>query len=260
MKMQLKLLFLLSVLFFITLASCKKYDSITITGKPGKENKDQTFYGAQVKMGEGMGRSFLRTNDKGVPVEIGVEMTDAVLYNLPGANFSVAVPFHEKAKDHTPFDHLYITWSANGHPLPGTFIGHHFDIRFFMTSLAEHLAIPPYATDPTGFDNHPPAGFMPASYYPDAPVPGLGLHWTNKTFDSPVTKAMILGTYNGKMNFISPIIVFEVLQGGQTFSLPYDQPQYFNQTGKYYPTKYNIYRNNTNLKHYISLTDFVKRT
>lgn len=43
MKTQLRLLLLFSVLLFITLAGCKKYDSITISGKPGAENKDQTF-------------------------------------------------------------------------------------------------------------------------------------------------------------------------------------------------------------------------
>lgn len=259
MKKQLQQLISLLMILFICLTGCKKYD-ITISGKPGAENKDQTFYGPQTKMGEGTARSFLRLNYKGVPQEIGVEMTDAVLKNLPTENFTVALPFHEKAKDNTPFDHLYITWAANGHPLPGTFIGPHFDVRFFMVPLEEHVSIPPYATDPTGFDNHPPAGFMPASYYPDAPVAGLGVHWTDKIYNNPPTKAMILGTYNGKMTFISPIAILDVFTVGQTFSLPYDQPQYFGQTGKYYPTKYNIYRNNTTLKHYVSLTNFVKRT
>ncbi len=100
-------------------------------------------------------------------------MTHEVLSGLPKTNFSVAIPLHNKAKEATPFDHLYITWAANGHPLPGTFIGPHFDVRFFMTSLEEHLAIP--APPTAGFTNLPPAGYMPASYFPDAPVPQLGL-------------------------------------------------------------------------------------
>lgn len=260
MKMQLKLLFILTGVIFISLTGCKKYDSITITGKPGTEAKDNTYYSSQEKMGAGKARSWIRINHKGVPEEIGVEMDDAVLSNLPGENFTVAIPFHSKAKEVTPFDHLYITWSAHGHPLPGTFINAHFDVRFFMTTLEEHLAIPPYATDPSDFDNLPPAGFMPTSYFPDAPVPGLGLHWTNKTFDNPVTKAMILGSYNGKFTFVSPIMILGVLQGGQSFlNVSYDQPQYFTETNKYYPRKYNIYRNNITLKHYITLSDFVLR-
>jgi hypothetical protein len=263
MKMQFKLLFFLAVMSLISLTGCKKYDSITITGKPGAEAKANTYYSSQVKMGEGKARSWIRINHKGKPEEIGVEMTDDVLYNLPGENFVVAIPFHSKAKEVTPFDHLYITWASHGHPLPGTFIDPHFDVRFFMTTLEEHLAIPPYATDPSGFDNLPPAGFMPTSYFPNAPfyIPGLGVHWTNKTFDNPVTKAMILGSYNGKFTFVSPIMILEVLQGGQTFSnISYDQPQYFSETNKYYPRKYNIYRDNTTLKHYITLTDFVLRS
>jgi hypothetical protein len=125
-----------------------------------------------------------------------------------------------------------------------------------MTSLEEHLAIP--APPAAGFTNLPPAGYMPATYFPDAPVPQLGLHWTDKTFPNPVTKALILGSYDGKFTFVSPIMILEVLQSGQSFSIPYAQPQYFAEH-TWYPTKYNIYYDKATQKHYVTLSDFVWR-
>ncbi|MEJ7769318.1 MAG: hypothetical protein WKF89_15975 [Chitinophagaceae bacterium] len=243
--------------FAFILSSCEKaIDWGEILHQGSKSN---TYSGPQVKMGNGMARSWIITSHKGVPTEIGVEMTDEVLYGLPATNFSIAIPLHSKAKETTPFDHLYITWAAQGHPLPGTFIGPHLDVRFFMTSLEEHLAIPSYAVAPAGFDNHPPKGYLPVSYFPDAPVPQLGLHWTDKNFTDPVTKTMILGSYDGKFTFISPIMILPVLQSGQRYSSSYSQPQYFAKKNTYYPTKYSIYLDNTTKKHYVSLSDFVWR-
>jgi len=183
-------------------------------------------------------------------------MSDDVLSALPDTNFNVTLPMHLKAKEITPFDHLFITWAAKGHPLPGTFIGPHFDVRFFMTSLEDQLAIP--APPAAGFTNLPPTGYMPESYFPDAPIPKLGLHWTNKTFSDPVTKALILGSYDGKFTFVSPIMILDVLKSGQSVSIPYAQSQYFAEH-TWYPTKYNIYMNNDTHKHYISLSGFVLR-
>ncbi len=252
-----RMLIVVSIALFVF--SCQKPIDIFHPGNGKDNDKSNTYSSSQVKMGAGKARSWITIDKKGVPKEIGVEMTDDVLYGLADTNFNVTIPFHAKAKEITPFDHLYITWASHGHPLPGTFIGPHFDVRFFMTSLAEHLAIPAYAAAPAGFDNHPPTGYMPANYFPDAPIPQLGLHWTDKTFSNPVTSAMILGSYDGRFTFISPIMVLDVLQSGQNFSASYAQPQYFAETNKYYPTRYNIYKDDATQKHYITLSDFVLR-
>lgn len=105
----------------------------------------------------------------------------------------------------------------------------------------------------------PPAGYMPASYFPDAPIPQLGLHWTDNNFSDPVIKAMILGSYDGKFTFVSPIMILDVLKGGQSYSESYAQPRYFPKTNTYYPAKYNIYMDNDTKKHYITLSGFVLR-
>ena len=249
--------FIFSAFALLLLSSCEKVLPLNDIFHPGQ--KDNTFSGADIKMGNGMAHSRITVSPQEVPKVIALEMTDAVLTGLPDTNFTVTVPLHSKAKGTTPFDHIYITWASKGHPLPGTFIGPHMDVRFFMTSLAEHLSIPAYAVAPAGFDSVPPVGYMPASYYRDASIPQLGLHWTNKNYSDPLNETMILGTYNGKFTFISPIVTSIFLKSGQGSSTFYAQPQYFPKTNTYYPTKYNIYMDNTTKNHIITLSDFVLR-
>jgi hypothetical protein len=223
----------------------------------------ETYKGTPVDLGNGQARAWITVSHLGAPVELGLELTRASLYDLPNTNFSVTIPLPQRAKELTPFDHIYITWAAQGHPLPGptapSFIGPHYDIRFFMTTLEEHLSIPP-PTDPSAkFNIYPPEGYMPSNYFPDASVPGLGLHWTDKSGFTGIRKAMILGTYNGKFTFVSPIVIIEELQSGNSSSTPYTQPEHFQDSKTYYPTVYNIYADDSKEKHQVTLSDFVMR-
>lgn len=248
----------LSLVLF-TLISCKKTNDFfgPDEGKQIHGTKYNTFKGPQVEVGNGYARTFITISHTGVPKEIGVVFTDEALSGLNAVNTPYVLELHRKALEVTPFEHVALGWSANGHPLPGSFIGPHFDVRFFMISLAERLAIP--APPSPGFLNLPPAGFMPANYFPDAPAPMIGMHWTDKSFITgvPVNHAMILGTYDGAFTFVSPIATRTELVSGQCISITYAQPQLFAEHS-YYPTKYNIYMDEKRM-HYITLSDFVWR-
>jgi hypothetical protein len=182
---------------------------------------------------------------------------------LPDTNFFVAVALPVEAKELTPFDHIYIEWSSHGHPFPArtdtSFISPHFDIRFFMTTLDEHLVIPQPSDPSAKFDVFPPAGYMPANYFPFGYVAGQGKTWTDRSGFWGMRKAMVLGTYNGKFTFVSPIVVIEELQTGNSSTLIYPQPQHFQESNTYYPSEYNIYADRSRQTHYVSLTDFVRR-
>jgi hypothetical protein len=217
--------------------------------------KYNTFKGPEVEVGNGYARSFVTISHTGVPEEIGVIFTDGALSGLPSVNTPYVLELHDKALAATPFQHIAVGWSANGHPLPGTFIAPHFDVRFFMMNLADRLAIP--APPASGFNNLPPAGYMPANYTPDAPAPQVGRHWTDNSFTAgvPVTHALILGSIDGAFTFVSPIVVRTELITGQSFSIAYSQPQSFSVHG-YYPTMYNIYQDDKQ-NHYVTLSNFV---
>lgn len=264
MKRLLSSLYLI-IGFTLVLCSCQKEQSLqgnednTVfkVASLGNESQENTFKGPEVVVGNGYARSFVTITHEGEPQELGVMFTNEALSGLPAVNTPYVLELHNKALESTPFKHIALGWSANGHPLPGTFIGPHFDVRFFMMSLAQRLAIP--APPAPGFTNLPPAGYMPANYTPDAPAPQIGRHWTDNSFipNVPVNHALILGSFDGAFTFVSPIVVRTELISGQSFSIAYQQPSLFAEHG-YYPSRYNIYKDD-HQRHYVTLSNFVWR-
>ncbi len=255
MKRNMILKYLLFAVCLSIFFSCKKDPQVSIT----------TLKGPEVTMGNGKANSFFKIDNNGTPLEIGFEMTKEALTGLnqdpaTPALSTFVLPLDQKALDVTPFDHLVINWQPHGHP-PMIFADPHFDFHFYKITLAEQLAIPPYTpASAAKFDLLPPSGFMPASYNADpGGIPGMGKHWGDAAAPSSFSHMMIYGSYNGQVNFVEPMVTLAILQGGTTINIPYAQPLNFAKAGKWYPTKYNIYKDNNANKHYVTLSEFVKR-
>jgi len=253
--------FCVTIFVFI---SCQKENNLkgevqqtAASNKSDQETKYNTFNGDEIAVGNGYAHTFITQSHTRVPQEIGIVFTEGALSGLPTTNTSYVLDFHHKALETTPFKHLSLGWSANGHPLPGgTFIAAHFDIRFFLMSNEERLAMA--ALPAAEYYVLPPSGYMPANYFPDVPSP-TGMNWTDKSFvpGTTINHTMILGSYNGRFTFISPIVQRTFLASGSSGSLSWMQQQSFAVHG-YYPTRYNIYEDDKN-QHYVSLSDFVWR-
>ena len=257
MKPNMILKFLLFAACIGLFFSCKK---------PPGEFVELNFKGPEVTMGNGKANSFFKMDNTGHLKEIGFEMTKEALNGLTltpmdFANSTFVLPLDQKALDATPFNHLVINWQPHGHPPVGVYTEPHFDFHFYKITLAERLAIPPYSpASAAKIDLLPPPGFMPASYKADpGGIPAMGKHWTDPAAPSPFSHTMIYGSYNGEVHFVEPMVTLAILQGGTTLNIPYAQPLNFEKAGKWYPTKYNIYKDNSANKHYVTLTDFVKR-
>lgn len=231
-------------------------------------SKINTFYGPQVNVGNGKIRSWIKINHDEQPIELGLEITPGALENLPheeeeGVSPHWDIPVHQKVKDVTPFDHLNVNWNPHGHPDP-FFGAQHFDFHFYMMTEPDRMAIPEWspATDAL-FNNYPPAGYMPANYTAPpgvtAAVAAMGKHWLPPppTF-MPFTHVMILGSYNGHFNFIEPMVTLSYLQSGQSVSKDYSQPLKFENADNY-PTKYNVWKDESTGHHFVSLSHFVWR-
>ena len=228
--------------------------------------KADTLKGPEVIMGNGKAASLITINNNGVPQEIGIEMTAAVFEGLTQdpTNFAAStflLQLDQKAKALTPFDHIVVNWNPQGHEPANVFTTPHFDFHFYMMTEAERSAIPPYMPSTAALhDKLPAAGFMPSTFQPTpGGVPQMGKHWGDHHMHTPFTHTMTYGSFNGKVNFLEPMITKTILESGQTINTPYDQPLQFEQKGKYYPTKYNIYMNASTRKHYVTLSDFVLR-
>jgi hypothetical protein len=245
----------------ILLGSCNKLKDFL----PKPKEKLSIYRGTPVDLWNGKATGWISVSHLGAPVEIGLEITKKALTDLPDTNFSVAsIPLPARAKELTPFEHIQIEWSAQGHGLAGAdgpvHFGPHYDPRFFMQTLEERLQIPVPTDSSAKFDVHPPAGYMPSNFFPGrTALPGIGLHWVDFSGVPGIRKALILGTYNGEFTFISPIVLAEEMRSGNSSSTAFLQPLYFQESNTYYPTKYNIYADDAKQKHYITLSDFVLR-
>ena len=259
-------------LFFIigaalVLSSCKKefnsknnaYDITALkASEANPDTKYNTFKGPQVEVGDDSARTFATISHTGEPQEIGVIFTDKALTGLPDENIYYSLPFHQKAIEATLFEHVVVGLSAHGHVMPPNgLIGPHFDVRFFMMTEEERLAIP--APPAAGFDMIPPSGYLPPNYVKNSAQAQIGRHWAENIFDADQTinYAMVYGTWNGEVTFLAPIVTLATLAGGQSYSVAYPQPQYFAKHG-YYATKFNIYRDDKG-SIYVSLSNFVLR-
>jgi hypothetical protein len=213
-------------------------------------------------------RTFATLTHEGVPVMVGVEITDSALYNLPTDPNAVdketyRLTLHQKARAATIFDHIVAEWNPNGHPPAGIYTVPHFDFHFYRISLAEQNAIPPYEVDPTGFNDLPPAGYIPSPPYFEIPggVPEMGAHWADATSPEfnglPFTYTLLYGSYGGKVTFYEPMVTRAFFLSGQNADKAIPQPTLFSPTNAYYQTHYKIWQEGN--KHYIALTDFVLR-
>jgi len=298
MKRQIFILSVLVFLFSVAFMSCKKSPDLTDQnntvkkdkpfpendnsiivmpddGSPGlfqvngHDDKYNTFYGSQVQIGSGHMRSWINITHAGRPLAIGIEMTDGALHNLPSdpnnhaANYHLSL--HQKAHAVTPFDHIMMSWNLQGHA-PNPIYGFpHFDMHFYKVSRDEVM----HTTNPAKFIILPPAGYIPPAYLFTGGVPRMGAHWVDllsPEFLPPsnpghaaFTHTMTYGSYDGKVTFVEPMITRAFLQSGATVHKWYRQPLYFSPTGTNYPQRYNIWENEHNGRHYISLDQMMMR-
>lgn len=228
--------------------------------------KTNTFYGPQVNLGKGHVRTWIRIAHDGVPEELGIEMSNGLLEKLPAGDEPVqlVLPMHKKVGEVTLFDHVFFDWNPHGHEPEGLFTVPHFDVHFYMTTVAEREAIPCYTEAPDKFDNWPLLEYLPADYFTPplggTATPKMGSHWLPVNLGDflPFTNILIYGTYDGKVTFVEPMNTLAYLQSGVPFSMPYSQPAKFAKAS-YYPTVYNVYQDDKNDRQIISVSHFVHR-
>ena len=236
-----------------------------------EEVRFNTFYGPTVQFGEGHVRSWANISHDDKPLAIGIEFTEGVLHQQHeqqggGDNHGheVLLNLHHKAKVLMPFDHLTMGFMAAGHPPPGIYSVPHFDFHFYKMPLAERLAILPYPQAMTAFNNNPSAGYLPPAYV-KAPAgeARMGAHWMDvlspEFNGQPFTHTFVYGSYDGKVNFLEPMATQAFLMGGTTVHKSIRQPQLFDPINTYYPTRYNIWKNQDKNRHYLAMDQMVWR-
>jgi hypothetical protein len=218
-----------------------------------KDDEKAGFYkGAVVQVHDGKAWTWFKSSRDGAPEQLGISLDDKALNSVPvgdegdhghssGNSFDVAL--HPKAVNVTPFNHIMLDWNPNGHEPENVYTLPHFDVHFYMVSIAERMA----ATDPVKMDVMPAAEYLPPTYISPMPgVPQMGRHWVD--FTSPeldpnnpktFTETFIYGSYNGKVTFYEPMITLDFLKKTNTYERAIPQPAKYEKAG-YYPTKMRI--------------------
>lgn len=236
-----------------------------INARSSEDDQYNTFYGPAVQFGDGHVRSWANISHDDKPLAIGIEFTEGVLqqqheHGDGGDNHGheVLLTLHQKAKALMPFDHLTMGFMAAGHPPPGIYSVPHFDFHFYKMSLEERLGILPYPQAMAAFNNNPPTGYLPPLYVKSpAGEARMGAHWmdvTSPEFNGqPFTHTFVYGSFDGKVNFLEPMATLSFLQNGSTIHKTIRQPQFFDPANTYYPTRYNIWKNEDNDRGYLAL-------
>ncbi|MQY11685.1 hypothetical protein SRB5_18040 [Streptomyces sp. RB5] len=258
-------------------------------------------YGTAIPRGDGFLRGYTQRSGHR-PVAMGVTFTPATLRNLPTAVSDGTYCFdkdgdgrldlhtecavgHEGVLDmpeaflenvDTPFNWSLTNYNPMGHIPPGVYDVPHFDVHFYIQSLAGRNAIRtgpcPVVTD---CDDYARAKIpVPGRYVDpvfkdlDAVEPAMGNHLIDDTAPEfhgvPFTHTWIYGAYDGEVSFYEAMITtkwFEDLRTGAVADrcVPFRQPRAWRIAG-WYPTTYCMeYRENRN-DYVVSMNDWVYRT
>ncbi|ALI97772.1 DUF5602 domain-containing protein [Rufibacter tibetensis] len=221
-----------------------------------------TFYGPIVALTQGNVRTWVTTNDVGVPVSLGVTFSEqAVKGNLGNAMRMYILDLPEQAEQ-TLYDHVMLDWNPQGHDPAPLYGVPHFDLHFYMISPEEVAEIKGQAA----MDEMPASQFRPQNYVlTPGVVPAMGAHWVDisDVNNSPgnFAKTFIYGSVDGNFIFHEPMFTLAYLNtlptvGTQTIPIP--QPTQYQVPGLY-PQRYSYSYNASTKEYTISLLDLTQK-
>ena len=212
--------------------------------------KAQTYEGKSVRVGHGSAHTFVRTDDTGKVVAIGIAFSETALNGLPKAtkkqgDFPYLLPMPAKGP-RTVIDHAVLNWESQGHPPPHVYDVPHFDFHFYTVSRAQQMAVKFKSEADSGSPaQQPPAKLIPAGYImpPGTAVPQMGAHAVNPAggefHGQPFTATFIYGYYDQKLTFVEPMASLAFLKSKPEFAAPVTRPASYSKPGAY-PSAYSV--------------------
>jgi hypothetical protein len=245
--------------------------SCTIGG-PG--DRSEVLNGNAVTIGHGSAWAYLTLRD-GVPLAIGVTLSDRALTGLPGVvgpgeRAAEAAAAYEyvlqlPALNPTPYRHIVVRWNPRGHEPAGLYDVPHFDFYFFTISDQERQLIDP--RDPR-FDRkaarRPTGEYVPEGYVVSSmpPLARTGMPWigagTSEVGGQRFTTDFAYGSWDGRMVFAEPMATLAFLKSGADTAAPLAVARAYDPSG-YYPSAYSVRYDARRGRHLIALSDFAIR-
>jgi hypothetical protein len=207
-------------------------------------------FGDPVAFGRGTARTFVAIDSNSQPTSLGVSLSAEALDGLP-----VDAPPDDIGWLHRlplpavvalpPFNHVALYWNPRGHDPEGVYNVAHIDVHFFLSSPAEADGITANGRDLERCYRLPPPSAIPAGYIlpPGTQHHRMGVHWvdgqSHEFHGRSFTASFLLGSYDGQINFLEPMIArdFLVSRPDLTRSLP--QPSAYARAG-WYPSTWTV--------------------
>lgn len=201
----------------------------------------RTFYGPAVPIGQGVARAWVSVNKQGVPVSLGVNLSEHAVMHQPVNHTEYILRFPRTATA-MPFDHVTLGWNPNGHFPPGVYDVPHFDVHFNLIDEETRMAIP--GIPPPYMDPAPAAQYIPQAYVQTPGVePQMGAHWidvlSSEFQGGTFTNTLIIGTYDEQVIFWEPMVTLQYLMTKPNDVRAVRQPAAYQVSG-YYPTNYSV--------------------
>lgn len=236
-------LYCIAIVAFLT--NCQKNIDVSPT--------DANYQTAEQTLGNGQVYTWATFTTDNKPNAVGITFTKGAFENLSHTSPpKLILTFPSEAQGKIPFDHLYLDFTHAGHDPAGVYDIPHFDIHFFIQSLAERLAIPAYDTNTAAkFENFPNMTYLPSDYMrvPKGEAQ-MGVHWVYskapELTGGKFTETFVVGSYDGKMTFFEPMVTLDLLQSKPNISKSIPLPSKFAKAG-YYPMKYSIKQDGDNV-------------
>lgn len=224
-KQKVSTIFLMAMAMSVAV-SCSKDDNKDLT-----DEREEVVFGAEVAVGNGKVRSFIKRNEDGSPKSFGLTFPEGALEGLPEEGGSYIIPM--PADNNTIVNHVSFDYAAHHHvPVYDT---PHITTHFYFISEEEKNNI----TD-TGaaMENLPAAEFRPTNYIPtEGGVPKMGKHWLDSKAEElngqPFKRSLAFGSYDGKFIFFEPLINMEFLRAKPNAAWPVEQQSQVQTTGFY---------------------------
>jgi len=198
----------------LALAAAAGLAVMASTEDPKKEDVLDTRYGPVTTLGNGTARTYVSVDSRGVPVAVGVALSEGVMQGLQTGHdhHENVLSFPDEAGD-TPFQHVTLGWNPAGHEPAGIYDLPHFDMHFYTVSDEDRRRMSP--EDPQFQEKGerlPGPDYVPNGYVamPDVLVPMMGNHLLDPTSPelngNTFTETLIYGSYDGELIFIEPMI------------------------------------------------------
>lgn len=232
---------------------------IKVTRTPIPNTK--TYTGEWVEFGEGMIRTWIRTDEAGNPLAMGVQFTEEMLSGLPISlkRIPMALPPEISVP---PFDHIEMDWRPQGHH-PNEYQAPHFDFRFYIISEQDRKLIRDEHVDT--IYTKPAPKYMPAFYAQVETTVRVDQYigerfWNMNAPEAngePFIQSFNFGFWHGHMVFLEPMMTLGFLETHPEVVSEIQQPQEFEESG-FYPMMYRTEYNESSGEYNVSLEGFVQ--